>query len=375
MARYTKRGKVWQYEISYKSQDGKYKKIRKSGFPKKSDAIFAASEIETKIGKGFAVHDKDILLSDYFRQWMDVYKKGKVSNVTYLKYETTAKNIEKYFKSESIKSLNRTKYQHIINRFAKTHATETVENLNAYIRASIVNLIDEKIIPFDFTKNAVTKGDNATKSEKDKFLNYTEFVNLMTLVKKNINPRFSSPLMILVAGMTGMRFAELLGLTWDAINYEENYIEVYKTWDYMLKSGFSTTKNEQSNRKISVDSNTLEILKKFHSSQQTLLSNLSVKNKDNLVFYNVLNGVISNNAANKQLSTLCQKIGSETTITLHGLRHTHASILLYKGVDVMMVSKRLGHKNIGITLSVYSHILKELEEKENSKITAILKQV
>ena len=41
----------------------------------------------------------------------------------------------------------------------------------------------------------------------------------------------------------------------------------------------------------------------------------------------------------------------------------------------MMVSKRLGHKNIGITLSVYSHILKELEEKENSKITAILEQV
>ena len=49
MARYTKRGKVWQYEISYKSQDGKYKKIRKSAFPKKSDAIFAASDTTIRL--------------------------------------------------------------------------------------------------------------------------------------------------------------------------------------------------------------------------------------------------------------------------------------------------------------------------------------
>lgn len=47
MARYTKRGKVWQYEVSYKSQDGKYKKLRKSSFPKKSDAILAASQIKS----------------------------------------------------------------------------------------------------------------------------------------------------------------------------------------------------------------------------------------------------------------------------------------------------------------------------------------
>lgn len=82
MARYVKRGKVWQYEISYK-EDGKYKKMRKSGFAKKSDAIAEASEIESKMAKGLRVTNKDIQLDAHFEQWITVYKKGKVTNTTY----------------------------------------------------------------------------------------------------------------------------------------------------------------------------------------------------------------------------------------------------------------------------------------------------
>ena len=60
MARYIKRGKVWQYEISYKDTDGKYKKLRKSGFPKKADAISEAGEIEANLAKGFYTVSQDI---------------------------------------------------------------------------------------------------------------------------------------------------------------------------------------------------------------------------------------------------------------------------------------------------------------------------
>lgn len=375
MARYTKRGKVWQYEISYKTPEGKYKKIRKSGFPKKSDAILAASEIETKIGKGFKINEKDILLSEYFKSWMEIYKKGKVSDVTYLKYDNILMNIEKYFKYSTIKSLTRTRYQEIINKFSKTHATPTVERFNSTIRASIVNLIDEGFIPLDFTKNVVIKGETEVKKEKDKYLNFLEFKRLMKTAKGRFNPRYPSNFMIYLAGMTGMRFGELIGLTWDNVNYDKKYINVVQTWDYQLNTGFLPTKNEQSVRKISIDDSTLEELSNFQSEQNKLFRSLDVTNRYQLVFSNAITNAISNNAINKQLSKLCKQSGIDTPLTLHGLRHTHASVLLYKDINILAVSKRLGHKDLSITMSVYSHILKELEEKENKHIATILKEI
>ncbi|MCC9080234.1 Arm DNA-binding domain-containing protein [Enterococcus faecium] len=77
MARFVKRGNSWQYEISYKDENGKYKKLRKSGFYKKKDAIAEAADIELKLAKGLKVTNSDISLYDHFKQWIDVYKKEK----------------------------------------------------------------------------------------------------------------------------------------------------------------------------------------------------------------------------------------------------------------------------------------------------------
>lgn len=375
MARFTKRGKVWQYEISYKTPEGKYKKIRKSGFPKKSDAILAASEIETKIGKGFNLSEKDITLYDYFKQWMEIYKKGKISDVTYLKYVNILMNIKKYFKNDTVKTLTRTKYQQVINEYSKTHATKTAERFNAIIKASIINLIDEGVIPLDFTKGAIIKGVNNTDKNKGKYLNYKEFKSLMKIAKEKSEPTKPSSFLIFLAGMTGMRFAELLGLTWDNIDLEKETINICQTWDYHLKTGFSTTKNEQSNRIISIDHNTAEFIKKFKSKQNKWLRDMEYLNKNNLVFFSNPHSMMSNGFINKELTKLCDTIGLNTYVTIHGLRHTHASVLLYKDINILAVSKRLGHKNISITMTVYTHILRELEEKENKQISSILEQV
>ncbi|MEY8445527.1 tyrosine-type recombinase/integrase [Enterococcus ratti] len=56
-----------------------------------------------------------------------------------------------------------------------------------------------------------------------------------------------------------------------------------------------------------------------------------------------------------------------TPLTIHGLRHTHASILIFKGINIMAVSKRLGHKNLSVTTKTYSHVVKEVEEREVEK--------
>ncbi|NEU48872.1 site-specific integrase, partial [Enterococcus faecium] len=92
MARLVKRGNSWQYEISYKKDDGKYTKIRKSGFKTKGEAKDAANELEYNLNKGLKGDRKNLLLSDYFEDWMQLYKEGTVSPITYRKYEDTLMN-------------------------------------------------------------------------------------------------------------------------------------------------------------------------------------------------------------------------------------------------------------------------------------------
>ena len=84
--------------------------------------------------------------------------------------------------------------------------------------------------------------------------------------------------------------------------------------------------------------------------------------------------LVSNNAVNKVLRKFCRKVGA-IELTCHGLRHTHASILLYQGVNIKYVSRRLGHSDIVTTLQTYQHILDEMEQKESNAVNEVMKQM
>lgn len=193
----------------------------------------------------------------------------------------------------------------------------------------------------------------------------------MNLASQRLDPRFASRFMLVIAGATGLRFAELLGLTWDRVDLDHGVITVDRTWDYMDTKEFAPTKNEQSNRKVPIDKKTVRIMKDFKSSQKQLFAGLGVNPKFDFVFYNAKEGLISNNAVNKKLKELLRQLKIDTPLTIHGLRHTHASVLIYKSINIMAVSKHLGHKNLAVTMETYSHAIKELEEREDEKIKLV----
>lgn len=370
MARFVKRGKKWQYEISIKKKDGSFDKIRKSGFATKSDAKSAATELEYQMSRGLSGERKNMLLSDYFKDWMELYKEGYVSEVTYLKYIDTYNNIERYMPHVLLSDLDRTKYQRYLNEFAKTHAQETVIKLNNHIRSSLKDAVEEGLIPFDPTRKAILKGQASKRKKEDKYLDYDEFKSLMKLVEDGLNPAFASPILVIVAGVTGFRFSELLGLTWNDVDFESNTLDVNKTWNYKLKK-WGPTKNESSVRKIPIDQYSMQLLKTHKVEQELLFEKFSIINSNDFIFYNLKDGIVSSNAVNKYLKKKLKELGIDRNMTLHGLRHTHASILLYSGVNILNVSKRLGHANLETTMSTYLHIVKELEEKDAEKINAV----
>lgn len=353
MASFQKRGKTWQYTVSNKGDP-----IRKSGFRTKAEAKAAATEVESQLNNGTYVKQIDISFDDYFESWLKTYKTNITKN-TMARYKNTLKTIKEVFKGKTIQSIDRRFYQKVINDYGKNRKRETVRKFNYHIRSSVKDAIDEGLIRIDFTRNIKLSGLDG-KSKEEKYLNYDESLKLLDLIYKRLNTSRTYYL-ILLALMSGMRFGEIVGLTTSDFDFVNNTININKTWGHTknMHSGWGPTKT-QVNRVIKMNQKTMDLFNDMFKSLDS--------NPYDLVFFSDLSKykVISNAAANKVLKSMISELGIQE-ITIHNLRHTHVSILLYKGVSIYYISKRLGHSDLETTLNVYTHMIKELEEKEEAK--------
>jgi len=147
-----------------------------------------------------------------------------------------------------------------------------------------------------------------------------------------------------------MRFSEAIGLTPRDFDFAHQTLSINKTWDYKNKTGFQETKNKSSMRKIQLDWQTA-------TQFSGLINNLP---EDKPIF---VNKRIYNSTINDALERHCKKLGIPI-LSIHGLRHTHASILLFAGVSIASVARRLGHASMTTTQKTYLHIINELENKD-----------
>lgn len=303
----------------------------------------------------------DTLFWRYFSEWVDVYKRGAVRPVTLAKYKATLSWLQTLAPSLKMRELTRRSYQSIINDYAKTHEKQTVSDFNTHLKAAILDAIDEGIISANPCRNVVIKGMEGGKSKKNKALSVDEFEKLLKVLIISSDANFDS--FIYLIAKTGMRFAEALAITPKDFDFERRTVSISKTLDY--KSGSNTfvpTKTKSSVRTIDIDHKTCDIFRNL----------LCDCNSCDPVFANLCPRFF-NSTFNNHLFRLCKKAGVPL-ITIHGLRHTHASILFCSGVSVLSVSKRLGHANVNITQSTYLHLIKDLEDKDTKKITGCLSE-
>ena len=110
MAYFRKRDNGWEYRISYKDTDGKYKQKSKSGFKTKKLAQVAAREIEDNLSENILT-DKDVTLYDFVKTWSDVYKRPHVKDKTWDTYTKNLKHIKTYFGDLKVKDITPLYYQ------------------------------------------------------------------------------------------------------------------------------------------------------------------------------------------------------------------------------------------------------------------------
>ncbi|WP_228472207.1 site-specific integrase [Listeria seeligeri] len=369
-----KRKNSWHFRISYKKIDGSYGKVNSdTSYRTKKEAQLAESDLKQKIHRGFDVTNSELLFIDYFEEWYQIFKKGKNSIDNDKDIERAIKFAKSSFPFAKIKELDRKNYQKKINEFAETHSTATVKKHHTYMRMCIKEAIQEGIIFRDPSYNIKIKGKIPPKKESEKFLSLNESQLLIDDLLQNLKPSYISRYIILLQLATGSRFGEAIGLTWDCVDFNNHTITINKTWDHKYTKDFSNTKNYASERTITIDLNTLNLLKQLKQFQQTNKIQNIFKKKLGLVFASNVDGLpVTNNAVNKTLRKFLKNIHSAEEITSHGLRHTHASILLYKGINIKYISRRLGHKNITTTLETYSHIIDELEQKSSREVDEVM---
>lgn len=288
------------------------------------------------------------LFCKYYEQWIDVYKKGAIRDATMAKYIMTQKWVEKLAPDLKVSDMTRTAYQKLLNDYAKEHERQTTLDFHHQLKGAILDAVDEGLIERDPTRKAIIKG-KSPRVKKIKYLNQFELHTLIAHLE--LKEKVNWDWFILLVAKTGMRFSEALAITPADFDFARQTLSISKIWDYKGEGGFQPTKNKSSVRKIQVD---WQIVVKFSE----LIKGLP---EDKPIF--VGEDKIYNSTVNDVLLRHCKACGI-SEISIHGLRHTHASLLLFAGVSIASVARRLGHASMTTTQKTYLHIIQELENND-----------
>lgn len=249
----------------------------------------------------------------------------------------------------------------------KTLSNSSVNAIKNVLNNTFKLAIKQNILLVNPMKQIELKNKPATRTVTS--LNDDE---LKVIFKTIPDTHFYIPCMI---GLhTGARCGEILALTWDDINFESNTVTFNKSLLYKGKEGveISTTKTISSIRTIKMTNTLVNALLEWKEKQE------SNKNFYGEQYYQEQNFVCTHEDGcpinpphfSTQIARLSKKIN--IPFNFHQLRHTHATKLIESDVNIKVIQERLGHHSIATTLSVYSHVTRNLEDDAINKFESNL---
>ena len=179
---------------------------------------------------------------------------------------------------------------------------------------------------------------------------------------------------LLLSIYSGYRRSEMLGLEWKDIDFEHDLIHVRRTSQYTSEKGIytDTTKTRKSKRVSKMPASIMNLLRQFKADQNEEARRLGTKWEDYDRLFTKWNGAPMNpQTPFEWLKGYCERIGIPFR-NIHSLRHLHASLLIFEGVDVVAVSEDMGHSVVGTTLNLYSHMFQEAKARNCDAISNAL---
>jgi integrase len=180
---------------------------------------------------------------------------------------------------------------------------------------------------------------------------------------------------ILLAVTTGMRRGEILGLRWSDIDLNAGTLAVCQSLEHTRVGGlkFKQPKTRRSRRVVALPHFAVEALRKHRAAQGRTRLQAGSDYKDHDLVCARWDGSPRNpGAVTRAFAKLIADLGL-TKVRFHDLRHSHATQLLREGIHPKVVSERLGHSTVGITLDTYSHVTPNMQEEAAKRIDVALR--
>jgi phage integrase family protein len=330
---------------------GKQRRTTRRGFKTQKEAKKAERELLLSVEEnGFTDHSSKPTFKEVADLWLESYE----TTVKPTTYQNTRKYlnilIKDYFSDIRIESISVSMMQQIVLKLSKRYTAYSL-----YL--SVVNRVFKFAISLGIVQTnpvdrIIRPKQQPPKSEKIA-LTKEELNQFLTLAKEHARPVLYAAWHTLA--YTGLRKGELLGLEWSDIDLDNKVISVQH--NLVMVNGkyrIQSPKTRKSIRKITIDDITASVLKSWKLEQKKLFFKNGVKNS-NIVFSGSSGEYLDKSHFRVSLKKFLKRYDLPA-ITVHGLRHTHASLLFEAGVEPKTISDRLGHANIQTTLDMYTHL-------------------
>lgn len=339
-----KRGEKYLLEFMY--QGKRYSKTIEAKNDKEAKEQLVLFTTSIKDGKN---PKKNITLYNYSELWLDKYCMPKLREKTikgykdylnnrilpYLGYNTNLKDIKVYT------------IQEFLNSLTDDLTTTSIKKYKNLLSVMFNTAVKWQMLESNPCLYVDTPKGNDINKIKPTFLDEEEIERLLVCLK---DEELKYQCIVRLALQCGMRRSEIIGLTWNDIDFRENTITINKAVSYVSGTGqfVSKTKNESSVRTIYASEDLLQLIQQLPKNSEYLFHNIHI------------------DTITKWFNKFLVKHNLKH-LRFHDLRHTHATILISKNIPMKVVSSRLGHSSINTTLNIYTHTLSS-DDKKASQI-------
>ena len=358
-----KNGKYYAV-LNYKNAGGQRKTkwislgLSEKGNKRKAESELARLRAEFEPPKEVGDLSSDMLFADYLLEWLEIAK-GRLAHATYGAYQGLLKStIVPYFRKKklTLRELEARHLQMFYSEMLRRVTPNTVIHYHAVIHSALKYAVKTDML----IQNVADKVDRPRKNNfQPVFLSADEMQKMFEALR---GTKLELP--VLVAAFYGLRRGEVVGLKWDAIDFERNTITIrHIVTNAKIDGKYEIVREDRAKTKSSLRSlplvdnirEKLLALKEQQKENKRICGNCYNREYDGYVFVDVMGNIFNPRNLSSNFSKLLELKGLRH-IRFHDLRHSCASLLLANDVPMKQIQEWLGHSDISTTANIYSHL-------------------
>lgn len=365
----------WEARFTVGFDPGSGKQVQKSIYGKTQKEVREKlTQVTTELDEGTYMEPTKDTVAEWLDAWLEIYVKYSVKPYTVDSYRRSCENyIKPALGKAKLAGLTAPQIQRFYNSLLaeKGLSPKTVKNVHGIFHRALGQAVKLGMI-----RNNPTDLCDLPKAKR-KEIRPMEEKDIAVFLRAIEGSKFEPVYRVTL--FTGMRQGEILGLTWDCVDFEHNAIYVNKQLQKTEKVGgkyaLVPTKSGRS-RMVTVAPSVMAVLKKQKSqqAQMQLLAGPDWSNPWDLVFTNEFGGHLVHMTVYKKFKEIVRTMGLDEA-RFHDLRHSYAVVSLESGDDIKTVQTNLGHATASFTLDVYGHVSQKMRQQSAERMEQFIQKV